>query len=157
MPFDGRLHKTAPAPLDEAGEIILPPELQSLAGQLTSAAVSLADDYPADRDDPADAPIPKRRWLGIMMSTVGAVLVVTACTLLVIFAAGLAPHTPHTPFNKNAMNTNTLNENTIPVKRVESPLHITPAMALPDVSSPELEGILDVLEDSTGQTYSISI
>ena len=172
MPFDGRLLDTDPAPHDENGEIIFPPELQELAGQLTSEANNLEKQHPFDREltdrDLTERPAvaagsTPKRWLGLISGTVGALLAVTACSLLVAFF-GSSPElkptlkpSPAPNATTSVLNNGHLNSNTTQASTHNAPLHITPAMAFPDVSSPELEGILDVLESSADRTCSISL
>jgi hypothetical protein len=120
-----------PAPVDDQGELLLDPELAGLAAELTEQAAQLARLAGA-----AKAPAGRRRWGGVAFR-----LVPLAAAALWVCVVARVPQPPAA---------------SRPAAQPAAP--VAPSLdvwRLDQVSSPELEGALDLLPADT--TLRISI
>jgi len=169
MPFDPRLIHPDQPPLVPDGELDLPDELAALAQQLTDDAVHLVGRYPADRApqvalaaelvESAErlARVSRRRrafFLGA--SAIGAGLASVAALAIslawqpndnVPVVSGLVASTPAA---------------IAPVEAKEAPspitipLHSTATLSVGELSGPEMEALLDLLQGEPRSVASIS-
>jgi hypothetical protein len=185
MPFDPKLIEGEPAPLDDSGEIILPQELHELADRLRIESQRLSSQYvthvvpssaanvaTSDRSNTAGGSI---GWRAL------AVLLTCGLVILLIGRPAGTPIVPTRNEQRPAAGTS------VPAARQEtsSPASSSPTSALPassppavgsrpitratdgatelsddllrEVSGPELEGLLDLLEKDSSKSNRVSI
>ena len=157
MPFDPKLVRGADAPLRADGEIELPDELTALADQLRDDAALLAATYPGSGVDyanqsvdyrsasPQSTPDPfsfaSRATLRFLSAT-AAILVVSLTTALLFWRS---------PDSRPSIH-NLQTEQSAEFTSTSPP---TTTVSLTDLSSPELEALLDLVERQP-DTISVS-
>jgi hypothetical protein len=141
MPFDPKLIRPDDAPVDEGGELRLPSDLSALAQQLCDDAEHLSRVYP-----PATTKPTARRWatrwsFAAPIGTALATALVIALTLW--YASTSDSMLQASPGSSQA-------------GLVSSAPPATTPVSLTELSAPELEAVLDVLEQDNTRPISVS-
>jgi hypothetical protein len=170
MPFDPRLIHPDEPPLRPDGELDLPADLAALAEQLGDDAAHLSACYSADYDNADRVPqvalaaelvrsagrIKRHHWFRSAAVVGTGLATVVALGISLIIAAQQAPQTDG-PSHPLAI---------APVPRSERPLSTSaawvdplpaaPALSVGELSGPELEALLDLLDSEPRSMASIS-
>jgi hypothetical protein len=161
MPFDPKLIQAEEPPLAANGDLNLPPDLAVLAEQLRDDAAHLAAAYPAITNTPTRSVSegiftqarsasegPSRRHLQIRRPT--ALIASTIAATLAVLLAGLAVfwHAPEATLQKHSPTPST--------HFITSAAHSDTTISLTELSSPELEAFLDLMERSPDNALRVS-
>lgn len=182
MPFEPRLIEPDDAPQSADGELLLDDSLRQIAERLRTDASDLAAKYPfgssartletVSEETVSDLPSPKagadrpdsRQPVGLYLVGVAAGLVGLAICLSLVFQIGgyvpraaVRPSSPlvsgDSPRPGEAEDSGAARD----FAPTEQPLEVTPVIALPPLSSPELEGYIDLLEDDNAGEPRVAI
>ena len=161
MPFDPRLVPEETAPINDDHEIALDGQLEALADQLRNEAEVLAKAYPGSHTNSADsvaaATTSPSMWRGILAASVALAPIVAG----LVFFSTLSSHRPAASGTVGAIDQATERANRMATFPSVAPYRLTPTQLtpalVPDVSSPELEGVLDVLETNPETPQRLSI
>jgi len=148
MPFDPKLIRPDEPLLGPEGELQLPDDLRALAEELGDDAARLAKCFPPPR--PTNRPAPLVGTSGRRVAAAAAVVGSSALALLLVVGFMLRPIPVHVA---------------IQAKQQEQMAHSSPAdksiapdttVSLVDLSGPELEALLDLMERDSHSTASVS-
>jgi len=150
MRFDPKLIRSDEPPLAADGELKLPDDLAALAEQLGDDAAHLAACYPPARTANFPQPLPawrRKRFAATTAMLCGSALAVVLVMAVVMWRSA-APIAIEANSNK-------------PDRRPQSSFTSVSAgphaaVSLTDLSSPELEALLDLMEREPGHTMSVS-
>src|SRR5262245_53218640 len=140
MRFDPNLIPPDEPPLDADGELKLPDDFAALADQLHADATHLAAQYPARPGQPREQPARSTRQK--QLATVAAVTGSTLAILLLAVAV-FGQHSAPTA------------DQPTPPAYLSTSLPQTTTVSLTELSAPELEGVLDLIERQR-ETISVS-
>jgi hypothetical protein len=150
MPFDPKLIQAEEPPLAANGDLNLTPDLAALTEQLRDDATHLAALYPATIDTQARSASerPGRRHLQIRRPS--ALIASTIAATLAALLAGLAVfwHAPEATLQKHSPTPST--------HFITSAAHSDTTISLTELSSPELEAFLDLMERSPDNALRVS-
>jgi hypothetical protein len=157
MRFDPKLIHPDEPPLDAGGELDLPADLTALGQQLGDDAAHLAATYPANRSLASsnmghDARLrPAWRYARYLAASAAALaaLWITAVAWQPQRGARPQPRTATSDVQSSAPHA------TSPVAAIAGSTQES-HVSLPDLSGPELEALLDMLQDDPGRVTSIS-
>jgi len=174
MPFDPKIVPPDPSPWDDGADLELPDDLAALGEQLRDDAAYLAERYPARRDvaaagtarRAAAARRPRRMWLAAASAAAIVLLLAGSFTAWRWVSrqspgdnvtAGVpvtAPSAEVQPEGETPRATHpTPVSNDVPA----AVLPTVPAVFLQNVSGPELEGMLDLMEHEPEGDPGLSI
>lgn len=149
-------------PWDEHSELKLPNDLALLAEQLGDDAERLAEQYPAESLSPAlmsgtPGPLVRHniRWIGL------------AAAVLVVVVAGWTTVETMVPGDRVRARVRDVERQDrlqasgslpgIKLNTAEPSHRFSPALRVPDLTGPELEGVLDLLEHESDELAELSI
>jgi hypothetical protein len=155
MPFDPRVIPPGEPPLSGDGELKLPRELAALAQQLGEDAAHLAACYPPRPIDLHERAAQAAGWRRrtVILAGSGAAL---ALILLVVSLAwrGVPPASVDRPELAAAASSETDRQPNQPARRATAAARTTVSLA--ELSGPELEALLDLIERDPDKLTGVS-
>jgi hypothetical protein len=162
MPFDPRLIHPDEPPLRPDGELDLPADLAALAEQLGDDAAHLSACYPADRAPQvalaaelvqSAGRIKRQHWFRSVAVIGTGLATVAALGISLIIAAQQTPKT-NRPRQPVAIAPNSVPDSTSPSESF--PVSTSATLSVGELSGPELEALLDLLDNEPRSMASIS-
>jgi hypothetical protein len=149
MRFDAKLIRSDEPPLAADGELKLPDDLAALGEQLGDDAAHLAACYPQARTPGLMQPLAasRRKRIAATAAMLGGSTLAAVLVVAVVMWPSAAPIAVEADSNQPVQ----------PLQSFTSVLTRPPATAsLTDLSAPELEALLDLMEREPGNTMSVS-
>ena len=149
MRFDPKVISAEEPPLASDGEIELPADLSALAEQLGDDAAHLADCYQPGRATHQMPPSPasRRRGIAIATAALGGSALAAAIAITLIGWQGPAPL---------ATSASSTKSDALPPSFRGVSATAEASVSLADLSGPELEAWLDLMEREPGHRISVS-
>src|SRR3954453_7460687 len=139
MPFDPKIIAAEDPPLTADGDIDLPADFAALGEQLRDDAVHLVNRYPARASKAVDIPAAQKLRLRRVFAVAGLVTSVVAASLIAlgVFHFGGPASTPQASVDRAGLTTRS---------SFVSSLAPSETISLSELSEPELEAVLDLME-----------